>query len=174
MVLFLLVGYDHLASPKFRGWPQGAKYRSIRAVTAFPIRKNMSPPDPQPRFRPRPWTPLETPQDVELWIEEHNQAMQELIRPQETGVGICFTLSVGGAIRMQTTDDAIILDVEPDAEWVAPLIMAATGAEAPRGMVWVLPNDKLVQLIIGLSSLVESTTLVAGHNFGARSRRTAY
>jgi hypothetical protein len=28
---------------------------------------------------------------------------------------------------------------------------------APRGQVWVLPEDKLVQLIIGLSSLVAST-----------------
>jgi hypothetical protein len=130
--------------------------------------------DPQPRFRPRPWTPLETPQDVELWIDEHNMAMQELIRPQETGVGICFTLAVGGNIYMQTTDDAIILDVEQDAEWVAPLIIAATRAEAPKGRVWVLPNDKLVQLIIGLSSLVESTTLVSGHNFGSRGRRSLY
>jgi hypothetical protein len=130
--------------------------------------------DPQPRFRPRPWTPLETPQDVELWIDEHNMAMQELIRPQETGVGICFTLAVGGNIYMQTTDDAVILDVEQDAEWVAPLIIAATRAEPPKGQVWVLPNDKLVQLIIGLSSLVESTTLVSGHNFGSRARRSLY
>jgi hypothetical protein len=101
-------------------------------------------------------------------------AMQELIRPQETGVGICFTLAVGGNIYMQTTDDAIILDVDQDAEWVAPLIIAATRAEAPKGRVWVLPNDKLVQLIIGLSSLVESTTLVSGHNFGSRARRAMY
>lgn len=134
----------------------------------------MDTPDPQPRFRPRPWTTLETPQDVELWIDEHNMAMQELIRPQETGVGICFTLAVGGNIYMQTTDDAIILDVDEDAEWVAPLIIAATRAEAPKGRVWVLPNDKLVQLIIGLSSLVESTTLVSGHNFGSRVRRALY
>lgn len=131
-------------------------------------------PSDQPRFRPRPWTALETPQDVELWIEEHNLAMQELIRPQETGVGICFTLAVGGNIYMQTLDDAVILDVEQDAEWVAPLIIAATGAEAPKGQIWILPNDKLIQLIIGLSSLVDSTTLVTGHNFGARGRRVMY
>jgi hypothetical protein len=125
----------------------------------------------RPRFRPRPWTPLETPQDVELWIEEHNQAMRELIGPQETGVGVCFTLAVGGNIYMQTTGDAVILDVEPDAAWVAPLITAATGCEQPRGQVWVLPEDRLVQLIVGLSSLVESTLLVSGHPFGARNRR---
>jgi hypothetical protein len=128
----------------------------------------------KPRFRPRPWVPLETPQDVELWIEEHNQAMQELISPKETGVGICFTLAVGGNITMQTAADAVILDVEPDAEWVAPLILAATGAEAPKGQVWILPSDRLVQLILGLSTLVDSTILVTGHNFGARARMAAW
>jgi hypothetical protein len=38
----------------------------------------------------------------------------------------------------------------------------------------VLPNDKLVQLIVGLSSLVESTLLITGHNFGVRARQTRY
>lgn len=121
--------------------------------------------DQAPRFKPRPWTPLETPQDVELWIEEHNRAMQELIRPQETGVGICFTLAEGGNVYLQTTADAVILDVEQEAAWIAPLIVAATGAEQARGQIWVLPDDKLVQLILGLSMLVESTTLVSGHRF---------
>lgn len=124
-----------------------------------------------PRFKPRPWTPLETPQDVELWIDEHNRFLQETVKPQETGVGICFTLSEGGNIYMQTAADAVILDVEPDAAWIAPLIMAATGAEPPRGQIWVLPDDKLVQLILGLSMLVESTTLVTGHHFGSQGRR---
>lgn len=127
-------------------------------------------PEPTPRFRPRPWIHLETPQDVELWIAEHDQALQELIKPQETGYGICFTLAEGGNIYMQTTDDAIVLDVEEDAAWIAPLIVAATGAEIPRGAYWVLPDDKLTQLIIGLSSLVASTTLVVGHRFGSRGR----
>ena len=130
--------------------------------------------DRPPRFKPRPWTPLETPQDVELWIEEHNIAMQELISPRETGYGVCFTLAEGGDIYMQTTDDAVFLDVEPDAEWVAPLIVAATGVEPPRGQLWILPADKLVQLIIGLSTLVATTTLVTGHNFGGRGRKALY
>jgi hypothetical protein len=134
------------------------------------IAKNSNSAD-RPRFRPVPWTPLETPQDVELWIAEHNQAMQETIRPQETGVGVRFRLAVGGDIYMQTTDDAVILDVEPDAGWVAPLIMAATGAEQPAGQHWILPDDKLVQLLLGLSSLVESSLIVTGHNFGRHSRR---
>lgn len=127
-----------------------------------------------PRFRPRPWIALETPQDVELWIEEHNQSMVEHIGPQETGVGVCFTLAEGGNIFLQTTADAIILDVEPDAQWVAPLIMAATQSDLPAAQLWILPDDKLVQLIVGLSSLVVSTTLVSGHNFGGRGRKLPY
>jgi len=131
---------------------------------------NLSP-DQQPRFKPRPWTSLETPQDVELWIDEHNAAMQDEFKPQETGVGVCFTLAEGGNLYLQTTADAVILDVEREADWIAPLIMAATGAEQPPGQVWVLPDDKLVQLILGLSTLVQSTTLVSGHNFGVHGRR---
>jgi hypothetical protein len=127
----------------------------------------------RPRFRPRPWIPLETPQDVELWIEEHNQSMRELIGPQETGVGVCFTLAPGGNIYMQTTGDAVLLDVERDAAWVAPLLVAATGVQEPAGQLWTLPDDKLIQLIVGLSSLVESTTLITGHRFG-RGRKMGY
>ena len=129
------------------------------------------PPDQPPRFKPRPWIALETPQDVELWIDEHNAVMQELIGPQETGVGIRFDLAEGGALHMQTTADAIVLDIDEDAAWIAPLVMAATGAEQPRGRIWVLPDDRLVQLILGLSMLVQSTTLVTGHHFGTSARR---
>jgi hypothetical protein len=125
----------------------------------------------RPRFRPVPWSPLETPQDVELWIAEHDQTMQELIKPQETGVGVRFRLAVGGDIYMQTLADAVVLDIEPDAGWIAPLIMAATGAEQPAGNIWVLPDDKLVQLLLGLSTLVESSLIVTGHNFGKGGRR---
>ena len=125
----------------------------------------------RPRFRPVPWTSLETPQDAELWIDDHNRTMMELIRPQESGVGVRFTLAAGGDLYLQTAADAVLLDVEPDASWVAPLIMAATGADQPSGQVWVLPDDRLVQLLLGLSSLVESTLIVTGHNFGKHGRR---
>lgn len=127
-----------------------------------------SAPQAVPRFRPRPWTALLTVQDAELWIDEHNQSMVEHIGAQETGVGICFTLAEGGQLYLQTTADAVLLDVEPEAQWIAPLIMAATQTGAPAGQLWILPDDKLVQLLIGLSSLVASTTLVAGHNFTGR------
>jgi hypothetical protein len=129
---------------------------------------------PAPRFRPVPWTALETPQDVDLWIDEHNRSLLEHIGPQETGYGVCFTLAEGGNIFLQTSADAIILDVEADAAWVAPLIVAATGVEAPVSQIWVLPDDKLIQLIIGLSSLVASTTLFTGHAFGSRKRAAGY
>lgn len=127
--------------------------------------ESSAPLSPPPRFRPRPWTQLDTPQDVELWIADHDQSLRELIAPEETGVGVCFTLGVGGNLYMQTGADAVLLDVDADAAWIAPLITAATGVEAPRGNYWVLPDDKLIQLIVGLSSLVESTTLVSGHRF---------
>jgi hypothetical protein len=129
--------------------------------------------EPTPRFRPVRWTALETPQDVELWIDEHNASLVEHIGPQETGYGVCFTLAIGGNIYLQTTGDAILLDVDADAQWVAPLIVAATGAEIPVGQLWVLPEDRLVQLILGLSSLIDSTTLVSGHKFGSRNRKMA-
>lgn len=128
----------------------------------------------KPRFRPVPWIPLTSPQEVELWIDDHNRALAEHIAPQETGFGVCFTLAEGGNVYMQTTDDAVILDVDQDAGWVSPLIEAVSGMDAPRGRIWILPADKLVQLIIGLSTLVQSTTLVVGHHFGARGRQRGY
>jgi hypothetical protein len=119
-----------------------------------------------PRFRPVPWTALETPADVELWIAEHNLALQEHVGQHERGYGVCFTLDAGGDLFLQTGEGAIVLDVTPDAAWVTPLIEAVGQVEAPKGRLWLLPDDKLVQLILGLSSLVASTTLVVGHPFG--------
>ena len=129
-----------------------------------------------PRFRPVPWSGLETPADVELWIEEHNQALQQHIGKNETGYGVCFTLAEGGEIYLQTTQDGhLVLDVTDEAAWVAPLIMAAARvSEAPVGSLWVLPDDKLVQLMIGLSGLIASSILVVGHNFGLRRRMGAW
>ena len=122
----------------------------------------------KPRFRPVPWTALETPQDVELWIAEHDLALKEHVGKQETGYGVCFSLAEGGDIYMQTTEGAVILDVTPEADWVEPLLCAIAGTEPPKGRLWTLPEDKLVQLILGLNSLVATTTLVVGHQFGRR------
>lgn len=127
------------------------------------------------RFKPVPWSGLETPADAELWIAEHNLSMQEHIAPHETGYGVCFTLAAGGEIYLQTTQDgALVLDVTPEAEWAAPVIMAAAQAEQPAGALWVLPDDKLIQLMIGLSSLIATSQLVVGHNFGVRRRMGAW
>ncbi|MYM83963.1 hypothetical protein GTP44_18655 [Duganella sp. FT50W] len=130
----------------------------------------------QPRFRPVPWSHLETPADVELWIEEHNQALQQHIAKHESGYGVCFTLAEGGELYLQTTQDGhLVLDVTEEAAWVAPLMMAAARVhEAPPGRMWVLPDDKLVQLMIGLSGLIASSILVVGHNFGLRGRMGAW
>jgi hypothetical protein len=128
------------------------------------------------RFKPVPWSGLETPADVELWIAEHNLSLQEKIAKHETGYGVCFTLAEGGEIYMQTTQDgALVLDVTPEAQWVAPLIMAAARVdEAPPGSMWVLSDDKLIQLMIGLSSLIATSQLVVGHRFGVRRRMGAW
>ncbi len=122
-----------------------------------------------PRFKPVPWMALEDAADVELWIEEHNRSMQDHIGRHETGYGVCFTLAEGGEIFLQTSPDgAVILDVTPEAAWVAPLIAAVARVEPPQGALWVLPDDKLIQLMIGLSSLIASSMLVVGHPFGRR------
>ena len=129
---------------------------------------------PSRRFRPRPWDHLETPYDVELWIEEHNRSMQENIRPAESGYGIRFCLTEGGDIFMQTSaDGAVILDLTAEAEWVSPLISAAAQVEPPVASLWILPDDKLIQLVLGLSSLIATSTLVVGHHFGVKHRHCA-
>ena len=128
-----------------------------------------------PRFRPVPWIDLRTPHEVELWIDEHNRSLQEQIGKHESGFGVCFTLAEGGDVFMQTSSDgAVILDVHADAEWITPLIAAATQTEPPTGSLWILPDDKLIQLIVGLSSLVQTSTIVVGHHFGMKRRRVDY
>jgi hypothetical protein len=96
--------------------------------------------------------------------------MQEMIKPQETGVGVRFTLAPGGDVYLQTAGRRRAarrragrrLDRAPDH--------GRHRRRAAGGQVWVLPDDKLVQLLLGLSTLVESTLIVTGHNF-KHSRR---
>nr|WP_269106552.1 hypothetical protein [Massilia sp. TS11] len=115
---------------------------------------------------------MATPADVELWIDAHNRSLQEHIRPNESGYGVCFMLAPGGCLYLHTTQDgAILLDVDEEADWVTPLIAAATGATPPKGRLWVLPDDKLVQLVFGLNTLVDATILVVGHDFGSKLAR---
>jgi len=126
----------------------------------------------QPRFRACPWQHLETPGDVELWIAEHNHSMQENIGVAEAGCGICFCLTAGGQVFLQTgADGAVMLELTAEAEWVAPLISAATRVAAPRSALWILPDDTLIQLVLGMSSLIATSVLVVGHRFGAKGSK---
>lgn len=126
------------------------------------------PDDPEEASR-QPWSDLTTQQEVEAWIQQLDQTLQQSInRANAAGYGVCFWLNHGGQIFMHTGADAILLDVTSDAEWAAPVITAATGVEQPRSRIWVLPDDKLTQLVLGLSSLIGSTTIVVNHRYKAR------
>ncbi|MGH8808993.1 MAG: hypothetical protein ACREX0_14060, partial [Noviherbaspirillum sp.] len=76
----------------------------------------------------RPWIVLQTTYDVEAWIDNYNRELQSAIRKTNaSGYGICFCLAEGGEIFMHTTTDGdVLLDVTPEAEWVAPVIAAAS------------------------------------------------
>jgi hypothetical protein len=118
-------------------------------------------------FPELPWEPLESLPEIEGWMALYNQELQELIGTKATrGHGICFQLKHGGELYMHTNSDGdILLDVTPEAEWITPLIGAATRREAPRGRVWMLPGDVMLQLIVGLNTLIASTRLVLRHEF---------
>lgn len=125
-------------------------------------------------LRPQPWIDLRNPYEAEAWIDLQNRELQELMKAKNAGAyakayGICITLAAGGDIYLHTTPDGdILLDVTSEAEWVAPLIAAATRVAAPTSSLWVLPADTLAQLILGLNSLIASTRMVTDHAFRMR------
>jgi hypothetical protein len=122
----------------------------------------------------RPWIALESREEIEAWIARLDRELQqherERIRHTEDGVvqreharshGVRLFLQHGGNLRLHTNPDGdILLEVSRDADWVAPLIAAATGISGPRGSAWLLPAERLVELITGLNSLVEAEQLV--------------
>jgi hypothetical protein len=118
----------------------------------------------------RPWIVLKTTYDVEAWIDSFNRALQRSVeKTNATGYGICFCLSEGGEIFMHTTSEGdVMLDVTPEAEWVTPVMVAATQINAPASRIWVLPGHALTQLVLGLSSLIASTRIVLQHDFKIR------
>jgi len=83
----------------------------------------------------RPWIVLKTTYDVEAWIDHQNRNIQYLIKGNKnSGWGICFELTEGGEIYLHTTSEGdVLLDVTPEAEWVAPLITAATQVASHAG-----------------------------------------
>jgi hypothetical protein len=121
----------------------------------------------------RPWIVLKSTYDVEMWIDHQNRQIQQRIgnamSSRVSGYGICFRLTEGGEIFMHTTAEGIVLlDVTPEAEWIAPLIVAATQAPAPKGQIWTLPVESLTQLVVGLSGLIATTQIVTDHDFRIR------
>jgi hypothetical protein len=117
-------------------------------------------------YAERPWIGLTTTHDVEAWIDHYNWDLQRCVKKANaTGYGVCFRLFYGGQIFMHTTECTILLDVTPEAEWIAPVITAATGIGAPHSQIWVLPDDRLTQLVLGLSSLITSTRIVVSHSY---------
>lgn len=115
----------------------------------------------------RPWIVLKTTYDVEAWIDNFNRELQRAIEKKNlTGYGICFRLAEGGDIFLHTDSEGdVMLDVTPEAEWVAPLIAAATRVPPPPSQIWRLPGHTLTQLIVGLSPLIASTRIVLSHDF---------
>lgn len=119
----------------------------------------------------RPWIDLKTTYDVEAWIDNYNRDLQRLLveKKNAAGYGICFCLEAGGEIYMHTTQDGdVLLDVTPAAEWVAPLITAATHVPTPSTQIWALPGHTLTQLVFGLSTLIVSTRIVLQHDYRIR------
>lgn len=132
----------------------------------------MAVPEEEKREEPiaRPWIDLKTTYDVEAWIDSYNRDLQRHVEKKNvSGYGICFCLAEGGEIFMHTTSEGdVLLDVTPEADWVAPLIAAATHVPAPQTQIWSLPGHALTQLVLGLSSLIGSARIVLQHDFRVR------
>ena len=123
--------------------------------------------DAMPTLRERPWIVLATTFDVEAWIDHFNRDLQQVIGKKITnGAGVCFTLQAGGEIYLHTTSEGVVLlDVTEEAQWISPLITAATNQPSAESAWWTLPGEVLTQLVLGLSPLIASTRLVVGHTF---------
>jgi len=114
-----------------------------------------------------PWIILETPAEIEGWMELNNQELQKLIGNQPTeGQGICLSLTHGGELYLHTNSDGdILLDLSEEGAWVAPVITACTQIPAPRGQIWLLPQHVLIGLLMGLNPLIASSRLVVKHAY---------
>ena len=127
----------------------------------------MQDPDTPEQGVRRPWIALNNSYDVEAWIDSYNRDLRQVVDdPRALGYGICFHLAAGGDIFMHTTSEGeVLLDVTPDAQWVTPVIAAATRIDPPPGQIWHLPGHTLTQLVLGLSGLIGASSLVARHDF---------
>lgn len=118
---------------------------------------------------------LLTPLEAEAWIDLFNHDLQQCMRnTNASGYGVCFTLAQGGDIYLHTTSEGtVLLDVTPDAQWAAPVIAAAANVAQPDSQVWHFADDKLIQFVFGLSSLVASSTMVLQHDFKLKKKRAS-
>lgn len=100
-------------------------------------------------------------------MESYNRDLQQAVAGRNlSGYGICFELEQGGEIYLHTTQKGdALLDVTPEAEWVTPLIAAATRTEAPASRIWALPGHTLTQLVFALNSLIGTSRIVLHHAF---------
>lgn len=126
-----------------------------------------------------PWIFLQNEMEAEAWLQLHNAELQQQILgekdttkavtyqlPIHQGQGICFQLALGGEIYCHTNGDGdILLDVSEEAIWCYPVITACTNTPAPQGRIWLLRGDVLIQLILGLNSLIAQSRLVLKHRF---------
>lgn len=124
--------------------------------------------------KPVAWMHLLTPYEAEAWIANANQALLQYVpQANAAGYGFCFSLAEGGDIFLHTTaEGTVLLDVTPDAQWAAPVIAAAANVAQPDSQIWHFPDDKLIQLVLGISSLVASSTMVLRHDFSLKKKRT--
>jgi hypothetical protein len=129
-----------------------------------------------PESHQRPWELLNSVDEAEIWIANSNLELQFFLEQDKQagaplGQGICFELELGGEIYVHTNSEAmLILDVTPEAQWVAPIIAACTHGEPARGQIWILPEECLIQLLLGLNSLITSSRIVLQHEFGLHFR----
>jgi len=120
----------------------------------------------------RAWIALDGVDDAEVWIANSNLELNFYLEEDRNaglpnGQGICFELELGGEIYIHTTSEGmILLDVTEAADWTTPILSACTGAKPARGRIWVLPENTLVQLILGLNSLISSYKIVLQHQYG--------
>jgi hypothetical protein len=106
----------------------------------------------------RPWIHLESTHDVESWINNYDwELRRHAAQAGAAEAAIGFRLAHGGEIILQTMPEGgVRLELTSEAEWIAPVISAATGLDAPDAAIWALPADVLTQLVLGLSSLIVS------------------
>lgn len=131
-----------------------------------------------PDTHQRPWTLLEGVDDAEVWIANSNLELNFYLEQDKNagilqGQGICFNLTLGGEVYLHTTSEGVILlDVTDEATWVNPIIQACTDTQSAQGQVWVLPENTLIQLILGLNTLIATSTIVLRHDFGINRIKT--